>query len=172
MTTYYHAVTGTYATKGDPFTLDGTQYPANWLDLTTDDEKLVAGLVPVVDVGTRADDRTHIVSEEVVGAERRITSAPRPIEQIFAMVESDYTARLEQHYDAVARQRRYDNRITCALRAGYAGPFQSEGQAFAQWMDACNAQGYEIMAEVAAGERELPTFEDVMAELPAMVWPA
>ena len=75
-------------------------------------------------------------------------------------------------FDSTAQSKRYDSRITCALRAGYAGPFQAEGQAFASWMDACNALGYTLLAEVQANTRPMPaTISDALALLPAMVWP-
>ena len=169
---FYHPSTQTYIREGVAFTLNELQYPANWLNLSTPDEKLILGLVEVVTVGTRADERTHYVSEELVGAERRIVNTPKPAGQQLAVFEAEYTAKLEAFYDAKARERRYDNRYTCALRAGYAGPFQAEGQAFAQWMDACNAIGYTLMAEVAAGTRPLPDFDGVLAAMPALVWPA
>lgn len=82
-----------------------------------------------------------------------------------------YTETLTRHLDATAQQRRYDNRVTCALRAGYPGPFQAEGQAFAQWMDQCNALGYQILAEVQAGTRPMPSEAEFIAMLPPMVWP-
>lgn len=84
---------------------------------------------------------------------------------------ADYIAAMEGHYDATAQAHRYDNRITCALRAGYPGPFQAEGTAFAVWMDTCNAQGYQIMAEVDAGTRPQPTLDELLALLPVLVWP-
>jgi len=79
---------------------------------------------------------------------------------------------LTAYFDSVAQSKRYDNRVTCALRAGYVGPFQAEGLAFAQWMDACNALGYQLLAEVQATTRPMPdTLADALALLPAMVWP-
>jgi hypothetical protein len=84
-----------------------------------------------------------------------------------------FTAALEAHYDAKASERRYDTRYTCALRAGYAGPFQAEGTAFAQWMDACNAHAYTVLAQVQAGQRAMPaTPQALIAELPKLEWPA
>lgn len=83
----------------------------------------------------------------------------------------ELTAALEAHYDAKAKEKRYDNRLTCTLRAGYAGPFQAEGQTFAQWMDNCNAYGYQVMADCLAGTRTTPTEAELIAELPVMVWP-
>ena len=85
---------------------------------------------------------------------------------------ADFDAALTRHLDATARARRYDNRITCALRAGYPGPFQAEGQAFALWMDACNLAAYTLLAEVQAGARPLPENTQALIEaLPPMVWP-
>lgn len=81
------------------------------------------------------------------------------------------TAALEAHYDTTAQVRRYDNRLTCAVRAGYPGPFQAEGLAFALWMDGCNAYAYQVMADCIAGKREVPIAEALIAELPAIVWP-
>lgn len=88
-----------------------------------------------------------------------------------AITVADYISAMEGMYDAKARERHYDNRYTCALRAGYAGPFQAEGAAFALWMDTCNALGYLIMAEVQAGTRPQPTIAALLAELPALTWP-
>lgn len=84
---------------------------------------------------------------------------------------SDYIAAMEAHYDTKAQERRYDNRLTCALRAGYPGPFQAEGQAFAVWMDTCNALGYQIMDEVLSGTRPVPTVAELIADLPVLEWP-
>ncbi len=82
-----------------------------------------------------------------------------------------FDAALTAHLDATAQARRYDNRITCALRAGYVGPFQAEGQAFASWMDACNWQAYQVLAGVQSGDLTMPTIAEFIADLPEMVWP-
>ena len=82
-----------------------------------------------------------------------------------------YTKALETLYDQQAQAKRYDNRLTFAFRAGYAGPYQAEALAFATWMDACNVYGYTQMARVIAAERALPTIEEFIAELPALVYP-
>lgn len=82
------------------------------------------------------------------------------------------TAAMDALFDATAQSRRYDSRLTCALRAGYPGPFQAEGTAFATWMDTCNALGYVMLAEVQAGKRPMPTtIGEALALLPEMKWP-
>ncbi len=89
-----------------------------------------------------------------------------------AALVAAFTAALEAHYDAKARERRYDSRYTCALRAGYAGPFQAEGAAFAGWMDTCNAIAYTALEQVEAGQRAMPESPSALInELPELVWP-
>ena len=84
----------------------------------------------------------------------------------------EIVAAMESLFDTTAQSRRYDNRITCALRAGYVGPFQAEGLAFATWMDAANASAYQLLAQVQAGTMAMPaTTTEAMALLPPMVWP-
>jgi hypothetical protein len=89
-----------------------------------------------------------------------------------APTAEDFERALTEHLDSVAQARRYDSRVTCALRAGYPGPFQAEGQAFALWMDQCNAYGYQRLAAVQAGQQLPPeSVAAFLAELPPMVWP-
>lgn len=89
-----------------------------------------------------------------------------------AALESSLIQTLNDHLDAVAGERRYDDRFTCSLRAGFTGPFQAEGVAFAAWMDQCNLVGYTIMAEVKAALRPVPTPAELIAAMPVIVWPA
>jgi hypothetical protein len=86
-------------------------------------------------------------------------------------VESAYDIALTAHFNSVAAARHYDTYVTAALRAGYPGPFQTEGIAFGAWMDSCNAQGYALIAAVRSGAKPIPTIADFIASLPAMVWP-
>jgi hypothetical protein len=95
----------------------------------------------------------------------------KPTEVLNAEVADIFTKVLETHYDSKAKERRYDNRFTCALRAGYVSAFQPEGVAFAQWMDACNAYAYGVMAEVVAQTRPMPTITQLLSELPVLTWP-
>lgn len=88
-----------------------------------------------------------------------------------AELRAQYTGLLDAHIDTKARERGYDNRVTCALRAAYPGPYQAEGLAFAQWMDTCYQLGTQVLAEVMGGARTLPTPTSFIAELPPLVWP-
>jgi hypothetical protein len=99
------------------------------------------------------------------------TNPPKTAEQTLADLIASYIRALEAHYDANAQQRRYDGRLTCALRAGYPGPFQAEGLAFAIWMDECNAYAYAQLSLIGLGERGMPTEAEMPLELPVLVWP-
>ena len=87
-------------------------------------------------------------------------------------MQAEITSAMTALFDATAQAKNYDSRITCALRAGYPGPFNAEGIAFASWMDAQNAKAYLMLAEVQAGTHPMPaTVEDALALLDPMVWP-
>lgn len=92
-------------------------------------------------------------------------------EQIAQVMLGKFISAMEGHYDQVAQAKKYDNHLTCTLRAGYAGPFQAEGTSFALWMDECNAYGYTEMEKVMTGVRTMPTVAEFIAELPASPWP-
>lgn len=103
----------------------------------------------------------------VADAEGRpvLQAAPPPTQ---AQVIAQYEAALDAHLDSVAKQHRYNDRFTFALRAGYHGPYHDEGVAFAQWMDNCNAQAYATLQAVLAGQAAMPSVEDFIGGLPAL----
>ena len=83
-----------------------------------------------------------------------------------------FDAALTQHLDATAQARKYDNRITCMVRAGFPGPFQAEAIAFATWCDNCNWHAYQVLAGVQEGTLPMPaSVAEFLADMPPMVWP-
>lgn len=123
-------------------------------------------IVPRFQEYTTEDGVVHTVEEQIAIAQQ--VADQQKQQQLIAQ----YSFALEQHLDVTAQSKRYDNRNTCALRAGYDGPFRAEGTAFATWMDTCNALAYTILAECMAGTREIPaTPADFIALLPAISWP-
>lgn len=84
-----------------------------------------------------------------------------------------FDAGLTAHLDKVAQSKKYDNRITCMVRAGFPGPFQAEGMAFAAWADQCNMFAYTLMQQVMTGQAPAPASVDAfISQLPQMVWPS
>lgn len=79
---------------------------------------------------------------------------------------------VQERIDAFARTRAYDGILSAATYAASAVPkFAAEGQYAVQARDATWAACYQIMADVQAGTRAMPSVEDVLAELPALEWP-
>lgn len=115
---------------------------------------------------TDSEGVLHTVEEQIAAAQAFAQ------QQRTQLILQQCDQRLTQHLDSTAQAKRYDNRISCALRAGYPGPFQSEGIAFATWMDTCNALGYQFLAEIMAGTRPVPQNpQELIDALPPMVWP-
>lgn len=73
---------------------------------------------------------------------------------------------IQQHLDAKAQELRYDNMMSARSYAGYTNPFQTEAQALATWCADCWAKAGQIEADVEAGNRPMPTAEEVISELP------
>lgn len=99
------------------------------------------------------------------------TPPPPPPPPTQEEILAPFLQAMDDLFNSTAQARRYDSRVTCALRAGYPGPFQAEGLAFAQWMDTCNALGYQVMADVLAGNIPMPTVQGFLGMLPSMEWP-
>jgi hypothetical protein len=84
----------------------------------------------------------------------------------------DFTTYLDQYIDSVAQTKGYDNRITASLRAAATeSPWYAEGVAFVTWMDTCYTTAYQVLGDAQNGLREIPTKEELIDELPEMVWP-
>lgn len=152
-------------------TIGEIQYPADWCLLASDDDLVRAGIekhkepTPPVDYSediydcTEQDDAPYVVYTR------------KSDEAIAELMLNKFITAMESHYDAVAQAKNYDTRYTCALRAGYASAFQTEGIAFATWMDECNVYGYTEMEKVQQGIRPMLTVDELIAELPEPPWP-
>lgn len=119
----------------------------------------------------------HIIDADGVSRSSMLASAlPEGVEVLPNVATQEeilapFLQAMDDLFNSTAQARRYDSRVTCALRAGYPGPFQAEGLAFAQWMDTCNALGYQVMADVLAGNIPMPTVQAFLGMLPSMEWP-
>jgi hypothetical protein len=79
---------------------------------------------------------------------------------------------LRERLDAFSQTRRYDNIISLATYANSNNlTRKAEGQYGVDARDAHWDAIIAIEAEVLAGTRTLPTVDEVMAEMPALVWP-
>lgn len=94
--------------------------------------------------------------------------SPTP-EQINAAL----TASVQAHMDAQARALNYDDIKTAVTYADEPAvpKFQAEGLAFREWRSLCWAHCYAMLDAVNAGERDIPTAEELIVELPTLVLP-
>jgi hypothetical protein len=100
-----------------------------------------------------------------------VSLPPEDIEIQKQVLRMEYDGYLIGHLNATAQSRGYDDRISCALRAGFPGPYHTEGLAFATWMDNCNYQSFQMLQQVEVGQIPIPTREEFINSLPPMVWP-
>lgn len=109
----------------------------------------------------------RIVADEA-GRPVLVDPPPPTTEQIIAQ----YTAGVQQHLDNFARTRNYDGILSAATYATSQVPkFKAEGQYAVEARDATWAKCYEILAAVEAGSRPMPTLDELLSELPKLVWP-
>ena len=93
---------------------------------------------------------------------------PPENEQIIA----EYTAAVQAHLDSFAQTRNYDGILSATTYATSSVlKFQAEGQYAVEARDATWAKCYEILAAVEDGTSPMPTEAELLAELPALVWP-
>jgi hypothetical protein len=85
---------------------------------------------------------------------------------------AEYTAAVQKRLDDFARTRGYDNILSaCTYATSTAPKFKAEGQYAVEARDATWAKFYEVLAEVEAGSRQMPTLDELLAELPVLAWP-
>jgi hypothetical protein len=95
------------------------QYPANWLNMTTAEEKQAAGLEEVMDLvsGQNDGEETTVRTEELVGATRLITYSPRDPASVTALRQ----ARIKQEITGLeAEQILAFARLTREFMLGWA----------------------------------------------------
>lgn len=101
----------------------------------------------------------------------QIVAIPEPtVEEIQAQVQKQLTDAVQRVLDNKAQELLYDNCLSvCSYNDTGVARFDAEGKAFRVWRSAVWAKGYEILAQVQAGERAIPSEEELIAELPELV---
>lgn len=96
-----------------------------------------------------------------------ITAEEKQAKQQSATI-AQLTAAIQRHLDETARSKNYDGILSLCTYATSTNPiFAAEGQAGLAWRDAVWTASYEIMDEVLAGERPVPTAEELIDLLPS-----
>lgn len=93
---------------------------------------------------------------------------PAPTE---AEIQQQLTNAVQNYMDTTVQARNYDNiNSACTYANSTDHIFAAEGVACVKWRDAVWRKCYDMLAEVKAGTRAIPTAEEVIAELPALEW--
>lgn len=77
---FYCTTTGQYIQEGTAFEINGVQYPANWLNLSTPEEKAEIGLEEVIATNQPANDKYYWVSTELNGAQLTYINTPKDLD--------------------------------------------------------------------------------------------
>jgi len=131
-------------------------------------------------IAVEIDGETHFIAP---GATNRAAALVQDFVNqggTIAPYEPDPMATVEQFREAInamleatARSRNYDSGVSLA---GYATPYEpndkwrQEGQAFVIWRSLVWQYAYEQFDAVMLGQREVPTVDEFLSELPAIDW--
>lgn len=93
-------------------------------------------------------------------------------EEFLKATQARLTGLVQGVLDREAQTRGYESILSlCTYATSTVDRFRAEGQAGVNWRDACWMLGYQLVAEVRAGLRAVPTNDELLAMLPPMVWP-
>lgn len=96
----------------------------------------------------------------------------KPVENPAVQIIAQYTAAVQNHLDTFFQSRGYDGILSAATYATSSVlKFQAEGQYAVEARDATWAACYSILSDVQDGQRAMPSQDELLAELPALVWP-
>ncbi|MDF0377707.1 hypothetical protein [Methylophilus sp. YYY-1] len=85
---------------------------------------------------------------------------------------TQFTADIQDRLNSFARTRNYDNCLSCCTYAGsVVEKFATEAAYMISRRDAHWQLAYEILADVNAGSRPIPSKEDLFNELGPLEWP-
>jgi hypothetical protein len=97
--------------------------------------------------------------------------APAPIAP--EQIKTEIIVATQQRLDDFAKTRNYDGIVSlCTYASSPSAKFKAEGQYGVDVRDASWTKLYEILAEVEAATRPMPTsYSDIESELPTLAWP-
>lgn len=102
----------------------------------------------------------------------KLTGSEFDKEELFKIAELYFTTFVQNYMDSKVKERNYDSVHTC-IGTYIDSPvkkFADEAKAVKDWVSYVWEKCYSIIDEVKAGERDLPTEESLIEELPELVW--
>ncbi len=121
--------------------------------------------------GDTYDTPAHEMKELGTLPEGATFTAPEKPAPTEAEIQKQLTDAVQNYMDTTVQARNYDNiNSACTYANSTDHIFATEGVACVKWRDAVWRKCYDMLAEVKAGTRAIPTAEEVIAELPALEW--
>ncbi|EGL63587.1 hypothetical protein AGRO_3656 [Agrobacterium sp. ATCC 31749] len=85
---------------------------------------------------------------------------------------ADYENAIQNLVDSTAREKQFRDGVTLASYTASTKPnWAAEAQAFVAWRDNVWFYAYGELAKVQAGQRQQPSVEEFLAEIPPIEWP-
>jgi hypothetical protein len=87
-------------------------------------------------------------------------------------LQVEFTALVQARLDNFARTKTYDNMLSlCTYATSTNAVFAAEGQYGVEARDATWTKANAVLGSVLAGQRPVPTWAELEAELPVLAWP-
>lgn len=101
-----------------------------------------------------------------------IITAEQKAEKLRMETMGAFEQAIQEHIDSTARDMMFRDGVTLASYVASANAaWAGQAQAFVAWRDAVWVYAYAELAKALSGEREIPTIDAFLSELPAIVWP-
>ena len=153
-----------------PFSTETTSFGVG-----TDAETLKSfGYLPIVGSEPEYDRATQRIGNVsyTVGTNEVIKTyevVAIPQEEIIATLAKAMEEGIESHINETVRAKGYNSQDSIAKYLVSGNPFESECRAISLWIGNVWVYAHQVQADVLAGTREMPSLEELIAELPELV---
>ena len=107
------------------------------------------------------------MSRQTFAKKLNLTPADFGVEDL----QAKYTRLVQDYMDKAVQARGYDDVFTCISYVDSTDEiFRREAQAVLAWRDKVWRMCYEVLAEVNAGKRAVPSEAELLAVLPKLEW--
>lgn len=152
---FYNKQHNQYVNENAAFTLDGVQYPSNWLNCASAKEKAEAGLVEVTVVGFPANDAYYWVSTTLENGVLTYVNTPKEL----SAVQETATSQVKSSAYSLLQPTDYID-----LRNLRDPSYKPDWMA---WRDAVRQESTKATDAITAAT----TVEEVQTAVEAVVWP-
>ena len=125
----------------------------------------------IYEYGSHAEREQFGPEELVPMSDEEVTAHLAPVPPTPEQAIESMRVAIQSHMDSTAQAYGYDDVKAAVTYADEPAvpKFQAEGRAFRAWRSLVWSHTYGVLDEVQAGEREQPTVEEVIAELPELI---